>query len=248
VSRDGVVRYVEVAPPADLSPVLEALWQVEGTPGERIRVLADACTDLIALDEHASSVLFNGPMTVAEVSELRVPVTSGLRFRPGVVAEVVPNLRLDDVRDSEIRTLNPCPGEDATAGLVNLARCLLKAGRIRRNPVVEEVLAAFAEQGPGTRLSEVYRSAAASESTILRLFHEYVGLSPRQTLKVLRQNNVGRALRTRIGTIAELAAEHGYADQAHLTREFGALAGLPPGRFVKEINADGIVQDDRRPL
>ena len=41
------------------------------------------------------------------------------------------------------------------------------------------------------------------------------------------------AARARLGSVplGRLAAEHGYADQAHLAREFTALAGAPPTRF-----------------
>ena len=47
------------------------------------------------------------------------------------------------------------------------------------------------------------------------------------------------AARARLGTVplARLAAEHGFADQAHLAREFRALGGAPPTAFPS-------VQDD----
>ncbi len=34
--------------------------------------------------------------------------------------------------------------------------------------------------------------------------------------------------------LADLAQDAHYVDQAHFTRDFGALAGLPPGRFLKQ--------------
>jgi AraC-like DNA-binding protein len=63
---------------------------------------------------------------------------------------------------------------------------------------------------------------------------------------VIRQNDVGRVLRSGGGGLATLAHDHGYADQSHLTRDFTRIAGLPPGRFAHELRSGGIVQDDRR--
>ena len=33
-------------------------------------------------------------------------------------------------------------------------------------------------------------------------------------------------------TMADLAAELGYADQAHFTRDFRALVGVPPSKYA----------------
>jgi AraC-like DNA-binding protein len=34
---------------------------------------------------------------------------------------------------------------------------------------------------------------------------------------------------------ADLAADWGYADQAHLIREFRAMAGVTPGDYVQDV-------------
>jgi AraC-like DNA-binding protein len=39
-------------------------------------------------------------------------------------------------------------------------------------------------------------------------------------------------------TLAALAAELGYADQAHMARELRELAGLPPSRLEAHIASD----------
>jgi AraC-like DNA-binding protein len=39
-------------------------------------------------------------------------------------------------------------------------------------------------------------------------------------------------------TLADLAAELGYADQAHMARELRQLAGLPPSRLEAHIESD----------
>jgi AraC-like DNA-binding protein len=41
-------------------------------------------------------------------------------------------------------------------------------------------------------------------------------------------------LRTGPGTLARMAAELGYADQAHFTRDFRTVTGVTPGDYAAE--------------
>jgi AraC-like DNA-binding protein len=72
-----------------------------------------------------------------------------------------------------------------------------------------------------------------------------VGLTPKQVARVVRFDGCRRDLARRVGRggpgpgsgrirLAEVAAQHGYYDQSHLDREFGALAGCPPSVWLAE--------------
>jgi len=77
----------------------------------------------------------------------------------------------------------------------------------------------------------------------VRFRHE-VGLSVKEAARVLRFDRARRALQAAPATrLSDLAAAHGFYDQAHLAREFRELAGLPPSRWLA---AEGIasVQDE----
>lgn len=66
-----------------------------------------------------------------------------------------------------------------------------------------------------------------------RLFADYVGVSPKWVLRRARLHEA--AARADAGTgidWAALAADLGYADQAHLTRDFAAAVGAPPARYA----------------
>ncbi|WP_315898568.1 AraC family transcriptional regulator [Vannielia litorea] len=65
--------------------------------------------------------------------------------------------------------------------------------------------------------------------TLARQFRPF-GLSPKAAARVARFT----AASARAGTAswAEIAADAGYADQAHLTREFRALSGMTPQHFA----------------
>jgi AraC-like DNA-binding protein len=67
-----------------------------------------------------------------------------------------------------------------------------------------------------------------------RLFADYVGISPKWVIRRYRLHEVTERL-AHGGFIdwAELAAELGYADQAHLTRDFKDIFGESPTRYAE---------------
>ena len=61
------------------------------------------------------------------------------------------------------------------------------------------------------------------------------GLAPKVASRVLRfERAVGRLRRQPATRLAELSATFGYADQAHLTREWQAIAGCTPRQWMVE--------------
>ena len=79
-----------------------------------------------------------------------------------------------------------------------------------------------------------------SRGYLTRLFTAEFGLRPKQTARIARFARARDAARNG-GGLAELAARHGYADQAHLTREWRRLAGCTPTEWRTEMSA--FVQD-----
>lgn len=66
-----------------------------------------------------------------------------------------------------------------------------------------------------------------------RVLRQEVGLAPSTYRRVRRFQRFVRLSDARVG-LAAAAAEAGYADQAHLTRDVTRLAGLTPARLVAE--------------
>ena len=75
---------------------------------------------------------------------------------------------------------------------------------------------------------------AISESQLRRRFLAEVGIGPKTLQRTLRfQGYLALAQATKHGSlVADLAAEVGYADQAHLSRECVRLTGLTPRELL----------------
>ncbi|MCZ4495406.1 MAG: AraC family transcriptional regulator, partial [Conexibacter sp.] len=77
------------------------------------------------------------------------------------------------------------------------------------------------------------RAAHLCVRQLRRRFVRAVGYWPATLARVQRfQRFLGHAQRTPGASLARLAADAGYADQAHLARECRRLAGVPPSALL----------------
>jgi AraC-like DNA-binding protein len=70
---------------------------------------------------------------------------------------------------------------------------------------------------------------------LLRTFHDVVGLPPFEYQTQLRISQAKKLLRDG-WSIADVAAETGFADQSHLTRHFKRVVGVTPGKYLPDRN------------
>jgi AraC-like DNA-binding protein len=83
------------------------------------------------------------------------------------------------------------------------------------------------------RVDQLADGLGLSVRRLQRLFAEYVGVTPKWVLRRARLHEAAARADRGVGIDwAALAADLGYADQAHLTRDFTAVVGAPPGRYA----------------
>lgn len=86
-------------------------------------------------------------------------------------------------------------------------------------------------------VTDLGRAVGASPRTLQRVFRRHVGGSPKWVIRRYRlQEAAQRIERGDAVNLATVAAELGYADQAHLTRDFTAAVGVPPSRFGRDVH------------
>lgn len=91
----------------------------------------------------------------------------------------------------------------------------------------------------GTPVGELCTRLGLSNRHLIKQFRHTVGLAPKTYARVGRFQRVIDALRGQAEPQwARLAAEHGFADQSHLIREFRRLALVTPEQFVAARTPD----------
>lgn len=126
---------------------------------------------------------------------------------------------------------------DEATRVAELRRALEKAVIPQRIPTARRVaeIARVAETDHTLRqLGDLCQRAQTSPRTLQRLFLEYAGVSPTWVLRRYRLLEAAEAVRggERVSW-SEVAASLGYADQAHLIRDFRAATGRTPAAYAQ---------------
>ncbi|MFB7471471.1 helix-turn-helix domain-containing protein [Kitasatospora sp. NPDC056184] len=109
-------------------------------------------------------------------------------------------------------------------------------------PEVVRAWSALRRSGGALPVAALARETGWSERHLLDRFRRETGLSPKAAARVVRFDRARRLLAAPgpVPLLAELAASCGYADQAHLAREFRALAGCAPSVWRAEEGPDAV--------
>jgi AraC-like DNA-binding protein len=238
-------RYSEHPPAPDLAELVACTWERAETsdPSAGVRVLPDGSVDLVWSTR--GGLVLAGPDTGPVVYPIENGyAAAGLRLRPGVAGSLL-GLPASELRD-ERPELSALWGRDAA----RLEERIALADPARRRELLEEAVRPLAgEARPdelvlaglpllgrrGSSVAELARTLAISERALRRRFNDAIGYGPKRLDRILRFRRLLRlaALR-RDGGLAAVAAELGYADQAHLTREVRELSGLTPVELLAD--------------
>jgi AraC-like DNA-binding protein len=106
-------------------------------------------------------------------------------------------------------------------------------------PALTEAWSVLAAHRGGIPVATVARQVGWSERQLRKRLVAETGLTPKAAARVMRFDHARRTLLARVGhggpaDLASLAADCGYYDQSHLTREFRGLAGCSPSRWLAE--------------
>ena len=248
--------YVEVPPPPDLRAAVACTWvaHVSANGDAPAPIVPDACSDVVVIGAAAPHVA--GPATRTHLVGVGATTTVvGIRFRPGA-ARAVFGCDAHELRDAdpELRAvcgastsaleaeLSADPAPDAMRATLERGARPRRDGRIARDAIALRaahalvadhrlsVTALGAMLGWNARrlhreMTETCGYGAKTLQRIVRL---------QRTLRLARQ----RALAQRRPTLAMLALDAGYADQAHMTREFRDLTGFTPRELLSHSHVD----------
>lgn len=157
-------------------------------------------------------------LTPGQVADATVPLTTKLDSRLHTVADVIATC--SDPADR-------ARAADRAIGQILLERPPTPSGLLA-NDVMDELRERI-HRRTGSTLAERF---SRSDRTIQRACMDAMGHGPKWLSRRIRLQEVARALAVRPGEdLAVLAAELGYTDQSHLTRDFSAATGLTPNAY-----------------
>ena len=111
------------------------------------------------------------------------------------------------------------------------------APAICRRPKSHSPIAGWRCSRGGARIAALAKDIGWSRKHLVNRFRSELGLAPKPIARMMRFHRglPARANGNRSRGWAGIAAESGYADQAHLVREFGELAGETPTAWARRL-------------
>jgi AraC-like DNA-binding protein len=214
-------------------------------------VLPDACADLIW--QRGAGAFIAGPDTGPAPAALPPgTVLVGVRLRPGAGGPAL-GFPLTELRDQRVDLTDVLPElakqlpGDLSPGEA-LGRLTAMTARMASRGPPDRLVSQAARRlaAPGGRTGELAWDLGVSERQLRRRCLDAVGYGPKTLQRVLRFRRFVTRLDAAAGRpdLAAIAADAGYADQAHLTRESVRLAGLPPAALAR-VRSPGRVPADQ---
>lgn len=258
------MRYSEIKPQTPLRRFVECFWTLENEQSvantSETPILPDGCVELILncgtpfqqtrkngkrLSQPAHFLV--GQMTQpVQIAPTGFVELIGIRFHPGgtmpffkqplneLTNRIIDLGGLDTALESELRealTISP-----ALASRINaIESCLTRrAQRFSGNQRLLELTAHAVRLSGRITIDRLADSAGMSARQLERRFLVEVGLGPKLFCRILRFQEVFRAVADDTVGWAALAVDCGYYDQAHLIRDFQEFAHQTPAVLLAQ--------------
>jgi AraC-like DNA-binding protein len=260
-----VVRYREFRPPEALRRHVRCLWHLalDSGSGHAETIYPDGCCELIAHRKapmqayslqtgwrQQEPCLFAGQQRSAiRLAAEEDAECIGVRLQPAASAGPL-KMSLADLRD---RIVDLSGRDAAFAGRFFVAAtradveasvaaiCALLEANVpvwRIDARIEDAVRTL-EASEGSGLIGLLATASGmSERSFQGTFKQEVGLSAKEFARILRLQATIRMLDDGGRSMADLAAERGFADQAHATREVRRVTGTTPARLREALRRD----------
>jgi len=109
----------------------------------------------------------------------------------------------------------------------------LKIG-VEKNRVTQIIDLFYAHLAEDIGLTELATCFDCTPYHLIRFFKKAVGLSPHAYLIQLRLEKAKQLINQKYNLV-DVALETGFTDQSHLTRQFKARFGIPPGTYRRQL-------------
>jgi AraC-like DNA-binding protein len=260
----SVIRLDRHKPTDALAPFVDfywiVRWDLRGQPPHEQTVLPHPNVHLVF--EASGAGIFGVDRRLFTRSLSGLGLGFGVRFTAGgfrpfwqapisqLTDRVVPAARLFGPRAETTRQAImddfDSGGFDVDDGvMIGYAEALLLSVLPERDPLAGQAAALVARitDDPGLRrVDQLAATSGMTPRTLQRLFADYVGVSPKWVMRRARLHDAAeRADGGEPVDWAALASDLGYADQAHLTRDFTVTIGVPPTRYAAAPLFTGIV-------
>jgi AraC-like DNA-binding protein len=209
-------------------------------------IIPDGCADIMTYNDQPPHVA--GPDTITRLAPLSDGLTiTGIRLKPGGVRAVFGcSAALIVNGEAPLAAISP--------GAVALHSALMTAGDIRSRHLllsdwVRKVITHASASDlavmaacqhliayPNFEIDVLAQQFDWNARTMRRHFIQGCGYGPKHFQRIMRVQRAIRAMQTADTRLANIAATAGYADQAHMSRDFRSITGFTPAGYAVTVS------------
>lgn len=254
----SLMSYREIAPSSGASHLVFSFWEfttaAEDFGAIEHEIFPDGCISLVYHRNekfNLQRIFFNG-LTLESITAPVFPtdIYWGMRISPAACARVL-RLTPEDFRtirmtEAErfphltiglLEKLNACENFDEAIAVFENQLTVLSFGREFCDEKIAQALKIIEETSGEIKIAELAARLNISTRQLERRFKKSSGLSPKQFARSRRIRATAVDLVENNATNwANRAAEMGFTDQSHLTREFVSVTKRSPNSFAEKVS------------
>lgn len=258
--------YHEITPSAALQPYINCYWMIEDNNQTVLKDMSfpDGCVELIfnmgvpvfrAAGDHS----YNKNPPVELIGQMSRPYAIqsqgrrsmlGIRFYPHTTRSFFP-LQLSELTDEVVNpdSINKTYEvlyqkiydqtnlyDQINAVEAFLLKQLDTTTGSRKFKIVDYAVKQILMNKSGSDLNAILKRCNISARYLQKLFDEYVGISPKMFMKIIRFQQSFKYLNDPGSSLTSVAYNCGYFDQSHFIRDFKSLSGTLPSQYLTDTH------------
>jgi AraC-like DNA-binding protein len=236
--------YAEYPPKAPLQDWVKCFWTIDDEPSDAVQeVWPDACVELLfslgncyfVNDDGSSKPIPRAAVIGLQTKTFRVRTQGALRL---LGARLLP-IGLGSWSRGDLESLASQIEPLLRADRFRLAIEVLETWLVHQPRVEDTTVTALRElyaRAGNISIAQLAARQGQSQRQLERAFAKRLAISPKSLARIVRfAASWGRLLDKPNLSLADLAAELGYADQAHFSNEFRSFGGRSPGSFSRRV-------------
>ncbi len=248
--------YRESNPSADISHLVFSFWEFRTGEFEGVyqhEVFPDGCVSLFyrrSSRPELSTLAFNGlHLEAITAPVLKNELFWGMRVSPAACARLVSadpqmfrrnrTIRADvfpHLTSNLFDRISACGSFEEAIGVFEERLRLVDLPPSEIDEKVAKAVELIEASGGEVRIGTLAKEVGISPRQLERRFKSCSGLTPKQFARTRRVRAVAvHLIENETINWAERAAETGFADQSHLSREFSAVTGRTPNSFADRV-------------
>lgn len=249
--------YREIKPSADISQIVLSFWEFvvnkENVAPIQHEIFPDGCVSLF-YHRNDNFNLKQLTLTGLNLETIITPVFPtdifwGMRLSPAACASVLRAnpviFRMERILEADkfphltdglLEKLNDCKSFEEAIAIYEIRLKELAFGQNLFDEKIVQAIEIIEQTSGEIKISEIAEALNLSTRQLERRFKTSSGLSPKQFARTRRIRATAVDLvENNNQNWANRAAEIGFADQAHLTREFVSVTKRSPNSFAKKV-------------